>query len=367
MRILVLFALVLLMFSCMQEKESGPRAIIEGKISGVPDGENLVRLKRIGLRGPELVDSAELADGAFSLSVPADDGHLFRLEIGKSFLPIFLEEGKHDLSADYNRLYESAKYSNSPLTDQMRTTEGIRLGFEAKAQACQNDFETAMFAGDEKKAAQARAAFEKLQEASRLRIRHFIDSIGPGPVAYLATSMLSADEDYSYLDSLANRFARERPGKIYTQKMLAFMEMPRRLAIGKPAPEFSLPDPAGKMLSLSSFRGNWVLLDFWASWCKPCRAENPFLRAVAEKYKAKGLRIFSVSLDGEREAWMKALVQDQMSWAHVSDLKGWENAASRQYGIQSIPASFLLDPQGRIAAKNLRGNLLLEKLEEVLR
>lgn len=366
MRFLSLILLILI-FSCSQEKESGPRALIEAEISGVPSDVKYVFLKRMGLKGPELIDSSEISEGKFSLSVTPDLEHLFRLELGKSFLPVFLEGGHHELKADFNRLYESARYSNSPLTDQMRKLESIRLGFEARAQGFQNAFEMAMYQGQNQQAEGAQKGFEILQIESRTRIKHFIDSIGPGPVAYLATSMLSTDDDFSYLDSLALRFGKERPGTVYTKKLVSYMELPRRFAVGKIAPDFSLPDPTGKMLSLSQFRGNWVLLDFWASWCKPCRAENPFLRDVAEKYRSKGLRILSVSLDGERDAWLKALSQDEMTWAHASDLKGWENTAARLYGIQSIPACFLLNPEGKIAGKNLRGKFLLEKLEEVMR
>jgi peroxiredoxin len=367
MRFLTLFLLATVLFSCSKEDESaGPSAIIEGKISGLPAGDQKLMLKRIGVKGPESFDSCIIRDGTFSLKVAADSEYLYRIEIGNSFVPVFLEEGKHRLTADYSRMYESAVFSNSQLTDQMRKTESLRIAFESRAQALQQSYEMAVFQGRKSMADSAVLGFEILRLEYKSRIRKLIDSIGPGPVSYLATSMLSPEEDFSYLDSLALRFQQERPGKAYTRKLVFFMEGPRRLAIGRPAPDFQQPNPGGKMLSIASFRGKWLLLDFWASWCKPCRAESPFLVAMVEKYKAKGFQIFSVSLDGDREAWMKAIVQDGLNWPHASDLKGWQNSAAGLYGVQSIPASFLINPEGKIVAKNLRGKFLEEKLAEVL-
>jgi peroxiredoxin len=174
--------------------------------------------------------------------------------------------------------------------------------------------------------------------------------------------MLDVHDDFPYLDSLAQRFEKEKPGKIYTQKISRYLEKPRRFAPGKPAPDFSLPNPAGAFVSLSSFRGKWVLLDFWASWCKPCRAENPFLIRLNQQYKKRGLQILSVSLDGDRESWMKAMVQDEMNWAHVSDLKGFRSPVADLYGVEAIPSTFLINPEGKIAGRNLDRQQLLEKL-----
>ncbi len=367
MKQFLLLSLLAFVFSCSgdAEQDESKLARIKAKIEHIPPGTSIVKLNRMGLRGPETVDSAEISDGIFSLAVPADSDHLYRLEIGSSFLPVFLEAGEHELKADFRQLYQSALYSNSPLTAEMRKTETLRLSFEAKAQALQNIFQVALYSGNEKKADSARQAFEFLLLDSKNEVKEWIDSIGPGPVAYLATSMLSPEEDFSYMDSLALRFEKEKPGKIYTRKILSYMEIPRRFAIGKKAPDFTLTNPAGTPLSLSSFKGKWVLLDFWASWCKPCRAENPVLAEANSLYKKKGLQIFSVSLDGDREAWMKAIVQDEMNWAHASDLKGWKSAAAQLYAINSVPSSFLIDPDGNIAGKNLRGEFLMEKLKAI--
>ncbi len=134
------------------------------------------------------------------------------------------------------------------------------------------------------------------------------------------------------------------------------------------APEIALPDPGGDTIRLSSTRGNYVLLDFWAAWCPPCRAENPNLVAAFNKYKSKGFRIYQVSLDKTREAWLKGIEDDRLgSWIHVSDLGYWNSSVVPLYRLESIPANFLLDREGRIIASNLRGDALQRKLEELFK
>ncbi len=132
------------------------------------------------------------------------------------------------------------------------------------------------------------------------------------------------------------------------------------------APEIALPDPGGDTIRLSSTRGNYVLLDFWAAWCPPCRAENPNLVAVFNKYKSKGFLIYQVSLDKTRDAWLKGIKDDGLGgWIHVSDLGYWNSSVVPLYRLESIPANFLLDREGRIIASNLRGDALQRKLEEL--
>jgi peroxiredoxin len=141
----------------------------------------------------------------------------------------------------------------------------------------------------------------------------------------------------------------------------------KKTGVGMYAMDFTQNDTAGVPVKLSSFKGRYVLVDFWASWCGPCRAENPNVVQAFNKYKDKGFTVLGVSLDrpGQKEKWVKAIHDDQLYWTQVSDLNFWDNAVAKQYGIEAIPQNYLLDPQGKIIAKSVRGEELEKKLDEI--
>lgn len=146
------------------------------------------------------------------------------------------------------------------------------------------------------------------------------------------------------------------------------IELSKILGIGKIAPDFTQNDTTGTPVSLTNFRGKYVLLDFWASWCGPCRAENPNVVKAYNKYKDKNFTVLGVSLDrpDKKQAWLDAIHKDNLTWTHVSDLQYWDNAVAKQYGIRAIPQNLLIDPNGKIVAKNIRGEELQTKLAEIL-
>jgi len=184
-------------------------------------------------------------------------------------------------------------------------------------------------------------------------------------VAYLLyrenAPMLSASEIESNL-ALLDPSLKELT---YVKQLREIAAIKKKVEVGNQALDFTSVSPEGKSIKLSDHFGNYLLLDFWASWCGPCRRENPSLVIAYNKYKAKGFSIFSVSLDSNKENWVKAIEKDQLTWTHVSDLKFWDSAAAKMYGIRGIPSNLLLDPSGKIIAKNLMGNDLEKKLEEI--
>ena len=173
-------------------------------------------------------------------------------------------------------------------------------------------------------------------------------------------------EDFTVMDMLDQGLYAAHPENVYVDQLHKQVAEERKLGIGREAPEITQQNPDGKMTSLSSLRGNIVLIDFWASWCGPCRKENPNVVKLYQKYHSKGFEVFSVSLDKTREAWLKAIADDHLTWTHVSDLGYWKSAPALLYGVSSIPFTVLVDRDGKIIAKKLRGESLEQKLEEVL-
>ena len=185
------------------------------------------------------------------------------------------------------------------------------------------------------------------------------------PVALFAlTQIWGGTDDASKFENLYNLLSPEVKGLSGAIKFAEKIEIDKKTAVGKMAPEFSQTDTAGHLVSLSYFKGKFVLLDFWASWCHPCREDNPNVVKIFNQYKEKGFTVLSVSLDSEddKQKWLKAIADDGLTWTHVSDLKEWKNAVAMLYGINVIPYNFLIDPQGKIIARDVHG----QELEQVV-
>lgn len=200
-----------------------------------------------------------------------------------------------------------------------------------------------------------------------LYVKKMIDEDPGSLVALEAVGRLDKAQDRDYYKKVADALNARHPKNAFVTNFVQSVNVPGQLFVGDMAPEIELPDTEGNMFKLSSLRGQYVLLDFWAAWCRPCRMENPNVVAAYQKYKNKGFTVLGVSLDRDKNAWLTAIQQDNLTWTHISDLQFWQSAAARTYNVSSIPKSFLLDKEGRIIAMDLRGPALDAKLSEILK
>lgn len=314
-------------------------------------------------------DTAKVnADGSFEFKGKITEPDIFRISLtDQNGMLLVIDTSHIEVRADAKDLQKTyeikgSKESNliKSLMDHsernQRQVSGLEKRFMAAQQAGKSD---SMMVLQEKYLA---LTAENAQEIKRF-IRKHPDSF---VASYAAFSMLKPEADPEFLDSMAIAFNKNIPDSKFVKLLNEQAASANSIAVGKFAPEITLPQPDGTLLSLSSLKGKYVLIDFWASWCRPCRQENPNVVKLYNRYKNKGFEIIGISLDESKDQWFEAIEKDQLSWRHVSDLKGLNSAAVQLYNVQDIPQTMLLDKDGKIIAMNLRGLSLEKKLASVL-
>ncbi|MFH1005347.1 MAG: TlpA disulfide reductase family protein [Bacteroidota bacterium] len=208
---------------------------------------------------------------------------------------------------------------------------------------------------------------QKISDEHNVFLKKFIDENLGSFATLSAIQMMNLDENISYYEKVVDALTKKYPNMERLKGFYNYVQDAKRLSVGAMAPDITMNTPDGKPLSLSSLKGKIVLIDFWASWCKPCRADNPFVVKIYNKYKDKGFDIFSVSLDLNKKAWIEAIAKDKLSWKnHVSDLKQWNSPITKLYDFNAIPFTCLIDREGKIVGKKLRGPSLEEKIKELI-
>jgi len=339
---------------------------IEGEIKN-PSSEGYVVLEKIGDQEMQIVDTLMVSsDSTFRYSLENDAPGFYRLNLyDRQYVNLILDDEDVSITADGNRPDGFVEVTGSEDTDHFYAVNDIMRQYQQNVNELNADFMKARADGDEEAMKAVEERYQELEQTNTQKIKSAIEDMGNSIAAFYAVNFLDAEKEFAYLSDLAARFQQSLPDSRYTQQFVAQVEEMRKLAIGMPAPDIELPNPQGDTVSLSSLRGNYVMIDFWAAWCKPCRMENPNVVRLYNKYKDQGFEIYGVSLDRTKEAWTEAIEKDRLTWTHVSDLQYFDSEAASLYNISAIPATVLLDKEGTIIAKNLRGAALEAKLAEI--
>lgn len=338
---------------------------INGTVKASPKNGIAVLEKLQGQRYA-VVDSMELNAGKFVFEVKIAEPEFYRVVLfKKQAIYMILIDKDLEIVADATVPEIPYTVKGSKDMDYFRVVnrEMNKLGQE------KNKLESQYVLAKKNEEAKAKEIFQQLialQKKGIATMKGMIDTIQPSFAALYASNILNPDEEYPYLKKLSDNLSKNYPNSRYVKRYAEFLKSISALTVGQPAPEITLTSPQGKQVSLSSLKGKLVLIDFWASWCKPCRMENPNVVGVYQDYKDKGFEIFGVSLDRNKKDWMKAIKDDKMSWVHVSDLKMWQSSVVPQYKVQGIPLTYLVDKEGKILAKNLRGEALRKRVSQEL-
>ncbi len=356
--------------ACTQGQSSGSGAatsvVLEGKINH-PLADEPVLLEEIGPTEVATVDTLQVAkDSTFRYELQDVAPGFYRINFyGRQYVNLILDNESVHVTADGNQPDGLATVEGSTDTDHFNAVNEIMQNMQAQINDMNADYLKARADGDTETMTEIEERYKQIEGENSVSIKNKIKEMGNSLAVFYAVNYLDAEQEFAFLKELADTFQVARPNSRYTQQFVEQVNALSQLAVGMLAPDIALPNPEGDTVRLSSLRGKYVMINFWAAWCKPCRMENPNVLRLYDQYKDKGFEIYGVSLDRTKDAWVEAIAADKLPWKHVSDLQYFNSEAAALYSINAIPATVLLDKEGKIIAKNLRGEALAAKLAEI--
>ncbi|MFT7232262.1 MAG: peroxiredoxin [Cyclobacteriaceae bacterium] len=357
--------IILFLISCGSQKEGVP---VTGMIAD-PVKDQLVILQKYTEAGMESVDTIAIDEnGNFKTYVIVKETTFFRLNFYNLKVANLILNGlekKVEITTDMKDVNARTVITGSPDSDHLAVFDRLIDNMKEDQKLINDQGREASQNNNESEIRELSNEYMSLIDDFYGEVKIYAHKIKPSLAVFYGIGSLKLEDHFDFYDSLASFYNQELPDHFFTKNLVSTVSDTRNLAVGAVAPEISLPNPDGEIISLTSFRGKYVLIDFWAAWCRPCRQENPNVLRMYNLYKDQNFEILGVSLDRDRTAWLAAIKSDGISWQHVSDLKYFNSQAASDYKIGSIPATYLIGPDGKIIAKGLRGPSLEAKLKEI--